>query len=379
MQKQIFFVSCAILLGISAYGQKYSNEFLSIGVDAKAHGMGKSVVASVNDVTAGYWNPAGLAQIDTNQTDFQLALMHAEWFGGIGKYDYAAFAMPLPNQKRALGFSFIRFGVDGIPNTLSLYEADGTVNYENVTEFTAADYAFMLHYAQAIGKTGITIGFSPKVVHRKVGAFANSWGFGADVGVQYSLKKDWHFGLLLRDITTTFNAWKFNFSDAEKQVLGITGNAIPIQTLEITKPQIILGAAYRKQFKLGEPKEGKKDKYFGVLAEIDLTMTTDGKRNTLVSGQVSSMDPSVGVELNYNALLFLRAGINNFQQITDIENNDKWAVQPNFGLGFRIFKFRLDYAITNLGGNSGVLYSHLVSAKLDINRDFIRKNIIKSQ
>ncbi|MEK7253297.1 MAG: hypothetical protein AAB316_01010, partial [Bacteroidota bacterium] len=41
--------------------QKYSNEFLSIGVSARAQGMGNSVVASIDDVTAGYWNPAGLA------------------------------------------------------------------------------------------------------------------------------------------------------------------------------------------------------------------------------------------------------------------------------------------------------------------------------
>ncbi|MCH2043037.1 MAG: hypothetical protein MK212_02765 [Saprospiraceae bacterium] len=379
MQIKIFLALAALLFSLDTYAQKYSNEFLSIGVDARAHGMGKSVVASINDVTAGYLNPAGLARMDTNNVDLQLALMHAEWFGGIGKYDYAAFAMPLPNQKRYLGFSFIRFGVDGIPNTLSLYEADGTVNYENVTKFTAADYAFMLHYAQEIGKTGLAIGVTPKVVHRKVGPFASSWGFGVDLGVQYKLKKDWNFGLMLRDITTTFNAWKFNFSDAEKQVLGITGNDIPIQTLEITRPQLILGAAYAKQFQLGKRKEGKKDKYFGLLAEIDFTMTTDGRRNMLISGNPISMDPSVGLELNYNTLIYLRTGINNFQQFTDIQNNKKWAVQPNFGVGFRIFKFRIDYAITNLGGNSGVLYSHLVSAKLDINYDFIKKNIDKAQ
>ena len=43
--------------------QKYSNEFLSIGVGAKNFSMGNAVVASVNDVTAGYWNPAGLNKI----------------------------------------------------------------------------------------------------------------------------------------------------------------------------------------------------------------------------------------------------------------------------------------------------------------------------
>jgi hypothetical protein len=39
---------------------KYVNEFLSIGVGARALGMSQAQIVSANDVTAGYWNPAGL-------------------------------------------------------------------------------------------------------------------------------------------------------------------------------------------------------------------------------------------------------------------------------------------------------------------------------
>ena len=44
---------------------------------------------------------------------------------------------------------------------------------------------------------------------------------------------------MLKDITTTFNAWSFSFTEEEKEVLDLTGNEIPIQSLEITKPTII--------------------------------------------------------------------------------------------------------------------------------------------
>ena len=43
--------------------QKYSNEFLSIGVGARAHGMSGAQTALTDDITAAYWNPAGLSQI----------------------------------------------------------------------------------------------------------------------------------------------------------------------------------------------------------------------------------------------------------------------------------------------------------------------------
>ncbi|HRD80451.1 MAG TPA: hypothetical protein PLL53_06815, partial [Saprospiraceae bacterium] len=45
----------------NATAQKYSNEFLSIGVGARAQGMGMAVIAGGSDVTSGVWNPAGLA------------------------------------------------------------------------------------------------------------------------------------------------------------------------------------------------------------------------------------------------------------------------------------------------------------------------------
>jgi hypothetical protein len=51
--------------------------------------MASAQVASVNDGTAGYWNPAGLVYVKDNP---QVNLMHAEYFAGIGKYDFGSVA-----------------------------------------------------------------------------------------------------------------------------------------------------------------------------------------------------------------------------------------------------------------------------------------------
>ena len=84
--------------------------------------MGNAQVASVTDGTAGYWNPAGLGQCKNNP---QLNLMHAEYFAGIGKYDYVSLALPLKDNKRTLGLTLLRFAVDDIPNTIFLVQPDG--------------------------------------------------------------------------------------------------------------------------------------------------------------------------------------------------------------------------------------------------------------
>src|SRR3954468_2612640 len=101
----------------SAQFRKYSNEFLNIGAGARGLAMGSAQVASVNDGTAGYWNPAGL----TGVKDYANAnLMHAEYFAGIGKYDFINLAIPVAGNKRTIGITGLRFAVDQIANTLFL-------------------------------------------------------------------------------------------------------------------------------------------------------------------------------------------------------------------------------------------------------------------
>jgi hypothetical protein len=349
-----------LLLGVNVvFGQKYSNEFLNIGVSARAQAMGGAVAASVNDVTAAYWNPAGLADV---KEDLQISAMHAEWFAGIGAYDYVGVALPLADKSKTLALSFIRFGIDDIPNTLSLYESDGTINYDNIVPFSAADYAFIASYAQPIGTKGLTFGGNAKVIRRIIGPFASSWGFGLDVGVQYRPNKNLRLGATIKDFTSTFNAWRFSFTEEEKEVLTITNNEIPINSMEITRPQIVLGAAY--QFDFGD---------LGLLTEANFTLFTDGQRNTLIAADPISIDPVLGVELDYKKFIFLRSGINRIQQERDLTGEQFWGVHPNLGVGLKIRKVQIDYAFTNVGESSDNTYSHVVSFLLEINSQFMKQ------
>jgi hypothetical protein len=70
--------------------------------------------------------------------------------------------------------------VDNIPNTIELIDADGNINYDRITSFSAADYAFIFSYARKLAVPGLTIGGNAKVIYRKVGDFASAWGFGLD-------------------------------------------------------------------------------------------------------------------------------------------------------------------------------------------------------
>lgn len=331
---------------------KYSNEFLNIGVGARALGMSNSVIASTDDVTSGYWNPTGLLNIDS---DLQIGLMHSEYFAGIAKYDYGAIAKKI-DDKSAMAFSFIRFGVDNIPNTTELIDAQGNIDYDRITYFSAADMAFIFSYARKINDK-LDLGGSGKIIHRKVGDFAKSWGFGIDFAATYRLG-NWKVAALTRDITTTFNAWSFSLTDQMIEVFDRTDNDIPENGLEITMPRIIL--AGMRQWKIG--------KSFTYLAELNADLTTDGKRNVLIVGDPISIDPHLGMELGFKNIVFVRAGLGNLQKVTEITGKDVMTLQPNIGIGVELKGISLDYALTDIGDASVALYSNVFSLRFNLNK-----------
>ncbi len=330
---------------------KYSNEFLSIGVGARALGMSGAFSAVADDVSAGYWNPAGLTGIDS---DLQIAGMHANYFANIAQYDYLSIGKSLDSLS-AGSFSLIRFGVDNIPNTIELIDADGNINYDRITSFSAADYAFIFSYARKLAVPGLTIGGNAKVIYRKVGDFASAWGFGLDAALTYDYKK-WRFAAVGRDITGTYNAWNMTLDEATIQTFTLTGNEIPTNSLELTLPRLVLGAA--RKFTVVDK--------FEVLAALDLNITTDGRRNTVISGDPFSIDPAFGLELNYDKTIFIRGGLGNLQYITEITGDRNMTLQPNIGIGLRIKSIYLDYALTDIGDQSAALYSNIFSLKLNI-------------
>ncbi len=355
---KLLFLLLLPCVGFSQF-RKYSNEFLNIGAGARGLGMGAAQAASVNDGTAGYWNPAGLVGI---QNSPEINLMHASYFDNIGKYDYASLAIPESDNKRVLGLSLLRFAVDDIPNTLFLVEPDGSINYGNITTFSSADYGFLFSYAQKIKDEDdlkMSFGANAKVIYRKVGHFATAWGFGLDAGFKMQ-KNRWSLGIVAKDITTTFNAWSFHFTDKEKEVLYLTKNDIPVKSTELTAPRLTIGNSYN--FKLGSS--------VNLLAEADFDFTFDGRRNTIISNNAVNVDPHAGIEAAIKNVFFVRAGVSNFQQALadgDTTNQKKvWIFQPSLGAGFKINNVSIDYAFTNLANQSNPLYTHIFSLKIDL-------------
>ena len=322
---------------------------MNIGVDASALGMASAVTSHTSNVYATYWNPAGLLEIEDNQ----LALMHSSYFSGIANYDYAAYAMPL-DSRSAVGVSLIRFAVDNIIDTRALIDSGGNITpYENLPRFSNADYGLSLSYARSLPLQGLNYGVNAKIIRRVIGDFASAWGFGFDLGVQFKTANHWAFGLMARDITTTFNAWAIDDDIFDNIADDIPEQERP-QTTEITIPKLQIGISKTINF----------HNEYSLLTAMNINMRFE-ENNAIISNKFVSINPALGFEFSYINMVYLRTGIGNFQKELQLDNSINTTFQPSFGVGFKYNGIQIDYAFTDIGDQSVALYSNVFSMKLD--------------
>ena len=320
---------------------KYGAEFLAAGVGARALGMGGAYVSNANDVTAGYWNVAGLDAIGGTQG----AYMHAERFDGAVSFDYAAVAYPV-SERSTVGVSFVRSAVDDIANTLDAYDpATGLPRPDaaNFVEyFSAADNALFLSYARGVNDD-LSVGASAKVVRRGIGSFASAWGYSLDVGAQYQMGRV-RVGANLQDVTGMLQSWSID----EARFAQLQGDERPVGLTEYVRPLARLGAS--TQIPFGEQ--------FGFTVATDVDLGFDGQQANVLDAAGLSFRPRLGGELLYRDALAFRAGI------ADITTNEAFGTQitPSAGVGVKLGALDVDYSFGDFGGLSSELgYSHRVS------------------
>lgn len=355
-KKLLFFFLCITAFYDAQIVRKYSNEFLNIGAGARGLAMGGAVISNQDDVYSPMWNPAGLTGIEQ---DWQGAAMHAEYFESIAKYDYIAFAKPLDNKGGVLGISVVRLGIDNILNTTQMIDSEGNIDYDKISKFSQADYAGIISYGfHPGGNHRISVGVNAKMVYRNVGKFASGFGFGFDIGGTYTTETNWKIGGMMRDVTTTVNLWKVNQEKLSAVVNGEEFNPAPKDKLELTMPKLNVGVS--KNFVLNRDLE--------LLPEAGINVDF-AKTAALISTDFASISPYAGAELKFQDLIFVRLGINRFQNITDIEDlKRKVSFQPSAGIGIQYKGLTLDYAITNSGIGGSNFYSNFFSLRLDMGK-----------
>lgn len=304
-------------------GNKYSGEFLSIGVGGRPKGMGGAYVALVNDVTAGYWNPGSLAKINYPQ----FSLMHDAQFGSLVNYDYGSIGIPMGSSS-SIGISLIRMGIDDIADTRNALidlNGNGVLDEElgerldpsRITYFNTSDYAIYLTYAKKSSEK-FSYGANLKIIRRNI-AEEGAWGLGFDVGASYNPFGRFFLGANLMDLTTTYLSW----STGKKEVI---------------TPTAKIGTAYQIEFLKGM-----------LTPALDFDVRFENRRQSANAnlGPVS-FDMHAGVEYTFRNLISLRTGYSDLGNLT-------------LGAGVKLPKINIDYSFSKFDGVEELGNSHLIS------------------
>ncbi len=268
-----------LLLSSPAFGTKYAGEFLSLGVGARALGMGGAFVGVADDVTACFWNPSGLSLLGRKE----LCLMHAETFGSLLNQDFVAYTFPrLQNDRSsAIGFSLQRLGGGGVKIT-DLEKKGQEISDSNrvvlLREESHADYALFFSYSQQM-KPKLFWGANLKLIYRDL-VSASAFGIGGDLGLFAQPYSFLSLGVNLMDLTSSLLFYDNG-------------------TTENINPTTKLGVAI-----------GHKLQDFYLILATDADIRYEGRKSAAQFwlGKLSA-DTHIGVEVSYKKKISGRLGL----------------------------------------------------------------------
>jgi hypothetical protein len=345
IKRTILTLAVAMLFTTQLFPQviaKYAGEFMAIGVGGRPLGMGGAFTAVANDITAAYYNPAGLASLNYPQ----ISLMHDERYGNMVNYDYAAFALPY-QKDMTFAITITRLGVDGIPDTrgalvdrttgeviYDIYYPAAKIDPSKVKEFSNQDWAFYFSYAKRHSEK-FSYGANVKIIRRDIAEFGAT-GVGFDIGALYSPADNLFLGANFQDITTTLVAWDHGYT-------------------ELISPTVKLGAAYALEILGGK-----------IIPAFDFDLRFENRRfaSNFNVGPVS-LDMHAGLEYTFRNLFSLRGGYNDVKQFT-------------MGAGVNLPKLNIDYTFArfNMSKDDRLDDTHRISLILTLEETrFERKGI----
>ncbi len=315
-----FIVNCSIAQLVPNLGGQRSGissfQFLKIGADARGAGMGEAIVAVTNDISAIFWNPAGL----TNSVADQVIFSHAEWLVDI-QHEFAAASYHL-DANNIIGVSVISLHTDPMKITTE-YLPTGTGNY-----FNFSDIAIGGTFARKMTDQ-FSFGTTIKYVRETIGDLYTD-AIMVDLGTFY------YMGLG----SSRFSVVVSNFgNNVEPKGSALNGKGQTIKSFQNFSPPTM--------FRLGYAFEPWQNESNRLTASIQLNHPNDNAENI-----------RLGVEYEYDSILFLRAGVKRTIGESLLGKAISTAEDVSFGGGVKLplgfIVANVDYAFTNFNDLGGV-------------------------
>jgi hypothetical protein len=266
-------------------------QFLKISPDAKGMSLAGGHVATVNDVSAMYWNPAGITRSDTAK--FHAMVSNSRYFGDIAG-NYAGFLFK-PGKLSYLGVQVFAMNYGTMDETTE-FESRGTGRTFTVTNYTiGVTYAKVLTNSFSFGVNAkyANEGFAGMQIHNAL----------FDLGLQYNVGiKNTRFGI-------NFSNFGFNVSPGgEVSILKFNG----VEQIESFSNVSVPGL-----FRLGFAFDPINNATHALTAIGQLNHPTDNNETYVLAAEYS-----------YLKLLYLRTGYE--------FGSDERYIAPSAGFGIKL-------------------------------------------
>jgi len=306
--------------GISAQSLTKSGttaaQFLKIDVGPRAIAMGGAFTATADDISALYWNPAGLASNLSGEAIFN----HTDWFLDIAM-EYAGVAVHVPGIGTIGGFVTALTMDDMLVRTEERPEGTGEM-------FDAGGLAIGLSYARNLTER-FSIGFNAKFINEHIW-HTSANGFAIDVGTLYRIPivNEFRIGASISNFGSKMKLDGRDLIDI-KQIGGTSGNLIN------TKTDI--------------------DAYdLPLLFRVGIAMDVWEEEESRITTAVDAIHPNdhtefvnTGLEYSWNEIVMLRAGYKSL-----FEEDNEQGLTLGFGIYYRVIgdiKLKIDYAYQEFG------------------------------
>lgn len=291
--------------------------FLKIGIGPRALGMGSAYVAQADEVSALYWNPAGITKIKGNEIGFT----QVDWISDV-KLNFLGAAVSL-DKASALGVSITYLSM-GEMKVTNWEHPEGTGE-----TFESNDLAIGVTYARNL-TTRFSLGLQVKYIQEKISqSTANA--FAIDIGTQYDT--GFH-GIKIGMALTNFGS-KMRMAGRD-----LTLRVDPYPT-EGTNPDDVWANLQTASWSLpltmriGASVDFLDNEFMRLTGNFDFYDARDVDQMWATGGEASFMKER----------FFLRAGITPYYED---------EIRVNFGVGFKHrfsgrYGIVIDYAYSDLG------------------------------
>lgn len=204
--------------------------YIRMGIGARIIAMGEAGTATANDVTAAYWNPAGL----TDLKDIEFSTNYALNMGFDRTYQNAALAKRFGFG--VLAFNWVNAGVSDIDGY------DASANPTGI--FSDAEHNLAVSYANKMKR--LSYGVTPKLYLSSIDGETKS-GFGLDLGAKYDISQYFEAGLMIRDLAGSLAEdripYQVQAGVTAYPLMGVTV-AADLHYEQSENPYLIFGAEY---------------------------------------------------------------------------------------------------------------------------------------